>query len=319
MSETPWIVLCPGQGAQAVGMATAWADSSPAAAAVFEDADAILGNSLGAPLRTLCAEGPADRLSRTDVAQPALYVAGVACFRALREQHPDLRMRAAAGLSLGEYTALHLAGTFSFADGLQLVALRGRLMQEAATASAGGMVALTGADDQQADDVCMVVQEDLGGNIVIVPANYNAPGQIVLSGHIVACERAAEIAATMDLRATLLPVAGAFHSPLMQPAADGLSEALAAGSFESLSVPVWSNVTARPHDSTDMELLKRLLVEQLMAPVRWAQSCASMIDHFGQADGGDTMEWHEVAPGSVLRGLMRRIDRNTKVTSHDTP
>ncbi|MCA9295310.1 MAG: ACP S-malonyltransferase, partial [Phycisphaerales bacterium] len=293
--------------------------SSPAAAAVFDEAESILGDRLGAPLRTLCAEGPADRLNQTDVAQPALYVAGVACYRALEAEHPGLTMRAAAGLSLGEYTALHLAGAFSFADGLELVALRGRLMQDAATASAGGMVALIGADDQQADDVCAAVEAAMDDDIVIVPANYNAPGQIVLSGHTTACEKAAEIAATMDLRATVLAVAGAFHSPLMQPAADGLSEALASATFGSLSVPVWSNVTARPHDSTDMELLKRLLVEQLMAPVRWAQSCASMIEHFGRADDGATMEWHEVAPGSVLRGLMRRIDRNTKVMSHDTP
>ncbi|MEM7228319.1 MAG: ACP S-malonyltransferase [Planctomycetota bacterium] len=311
MSDSSWVVVCPGQGAQAIGMGRAWRESHPAARAVFDEADEVLGDRLGAPLSAICADGPADRLNQTDVAQPALYTCGVACFRALAAEHGELSIAAAAGLSLGEYTALHLAGAFSFADGLEIVTERGRLMQEAAVASAGGMVALIGADEDQADEVC----EKARDADVLVPANYNAPGQIVLSGHATACERAAAIASDAGLRATVLTVAGAFHSPLMQPAADQLADELAERSFSPLTVPVWSNVTGERHDPAEMELLKQKLVEQIVAPVRWAQSCSAMAESLGEG----TIAWHEMAPGAVLRGLMRRIDRSTKVTSHDTP
>jgi len=305
------IYLCPGQGAQAVGMGKAWADASAAARSVFDEADAVLGELLGAPLREICFAGPAETLNRTDVSQPALYTCSVASYRGLLErdeQFAQAKIKATAGLSLGEYTAVHLADVFDFVTGLKLVAQRGRLMQQAAEASAGGMVALMGADETQADAIC---REAANGGILVC-ANFNAPGQIVLSGDHDACERAAEIARNQGLRATPLTVAGAFHSPHMQPAADRMAEALAAADFNPPSVPVWSNVTAGPHAADDPELLKRRLVEQIVNPVRWSQTCERLA-------GDDEADYHELAPGSVLRGLMRRVDRKTKVSSHDTP
>ncbi len=301
-------ILCPGQGAQAVGMGKAWVEASPEARGVFDEADAILGDSLGAPLSEICFNGPPDRLNRTDVAQPALYVCSMASYRGVTEQRGPLAVAAAAGLSLGEYTALHIAGVFDFEAGLRLVARRGRLMQDAAEAADSGMVALIGADETQAQRVC----DEAAGGEILVCANFNAPGQIVLSGHTAACERAVTVAAGLDLRATALTVAGAFHSPIMQPAADGMAEALTPISFRTPAVPVWSNVTAEPHDAADTELLKRRLVEQIVRPVQWSESCRALA-------GGDRMEFHALAPGSVLRGLMKRIDRTTKVITHDQP
>jgi [acyl-carrier-protein] S-malonyltransferase len=289
-------------------MGRAWCEASAAARAVFDEADAVLGETLGTPLSALCFGGPAERLNQTDVSQPAIYACSVACWRGLREQEPDAPLLAAAGLSLGEYTALHLAGVFDFATGLRLVATRGRLMQEAAEASAGGMVALIGADEAQADGVCT----EAGAGDVLVCANFNAPGQIVLSGAAAACDRAVDVAASSGLRATRLTVAGAFHSPLMQPAADRMAEALAGADLAPLAVPVWANVTARPHDPENPELLRQRLVEQIVRPVRWSQSCEGLV-------AATTGAYHELAPGSVLRGLMRKIHRDTKVQSHDEP
>jgi [acyl-carrier-protein] S-malonyltransferase len=289
-------------------MGKAWAEASAAAKAVFDEADDVLGDSLGAPLSALCFEGPADQLNRTDAAQPALYVCSVASYRGLAEQGVELPLGAAAGLSLGEYTALHLAGVFNFADGLRLVARRGRLMQESSTAESSGMVALTGADEQQAEAVCAAA----AGDEVLVCANFNAPGQIVLSGHDGACARAVTEAEKLGLRATPLTVAGAFHSPIMQPAADGMGAALAEVDFRPLQAPVWSNVTAKPHGADDAELLKQRLVEQIVSPVRWSETCQGLATD-------STMGFHELAPGSVLRGLMRRTERKVKVTSHDKP
>jgi [acyl-carrier-protein] S-malonyltransferase len=308
MSTTNVAILCPGQGAQTVGMGKAWCDASPAAKQTFDEADQVLGDSLGAPLSSLCFEGPADQLNRTDVAQPALYVCSVASYRAMIEREGQWTLGVAAGLSLGEYTALHLAGVFDFADGLRLVARRGRLMQDASLAATSGMVALVGADEQQARSVCEAASE----GEVLVCANFNAPGQIVLSGHTGACERALTAAQEMGLRATALSVAGAFHSPLMQSAADGMERALQNATFHPPGAPVWANVTAQPHDPQDVELLKQRLVEQIVSPVRWSGICQ------GLASGG-TMEFHELAPGAVLKGLMRRIDRKAKVNSHDQP
>ena len=305
------IYLCPGQGAQTVAMGKAWADASPAARAVFDEADALLSDMLGTPLSQLCFQGPADRLNATDVSQPAIYTCSVACYRGLLEQDHDLAEASiadTAGLSLGEYTALHLAEVFDFATGLQLVATRGQLMQQAAKDSRGGMVALMGTEEAQAEEICEKAAD--GG--VLVCANFNAPGQIVLSGDADACERAAETGKEMGLRATPLTVAGAFHSPHMQPAADRMAETLAEVAFKPPKVPVWSNVTASPHVSDDTEQIKRRLVEQIVSPVRWAQTC-------GQLAGRSEAGYHELAPGTVLRGLMKRTDRKTKVTSHDTP
>lgn len=312
MSERT-VVLCPGQGAQAVGMGRQWAEASAAARAVFEEADAVLGDRLGAPLSRICFEGPAERLDRTDASQPAIYACSVACWAGLHDAaagDPGLvgPVAAFAGLSLGEYTALHLGGAFDFATGLRLVAERGRLMQEAAEASRGGMVALIGADEEAADAVCA----EAAGEEILVPANYNAPGQIVLSGSAGACDRAVAAAGERGLRATRLTVAGAFHSPLMQPAADRMAEVLDAAGIRGPEVPTWSNVTGEAHDPGNVELLRQRLVQQITSPVRWAQGCLLL-------PSGDSIGYHELAPGTVLKGLMRRIDRTRKVTSHDQP
>lgn len=297
-------------------MGRAWYDASAEARAVFDTADRILGDRLGAPLSKLCFEGPAERLNRTDVSQPAIYVASIACWRGMlggdSKGDGESNVTAAAGLSLGEYTALCLAGAFSFEDGLELVALRGRAMQDAAEAQPSGMLALIGADEAQALAVC----DEARGSDVLVAANFNAPGQVVISGSKAALERAAGVAAAKGFRAAALPVAGAFHSPLMAPAAARLRESLAKAPIRDPRYTVVSNVTARPHAAgggrTMAESIRDLLVQQLTSPVRWAESCSWMI---ASCRG----EYHELAPGATLAGLMRRIDRATKVTSHDVP
>lgn len=311
--STPLVILCPGQGAQAVGMGKVFAEKSQDSKAVFDHADRILGGALGASLSTLCFEGPADRLNKTDASQPAIFATSIACYAALKAQwnygNGEAPIAAAAGLSLGEYTALTISGAMTFEDGLKLVALRGRAMQDAAEASQGGMVALIGADENQAQQIC----DKARGSDVLVCANFNAPGQIVLSGSKAACDRAGPIASEMGLRATPLVVAGAFHSPLMQPAAERLAKALSEVQIRAPRCPVYANVTAQPHASDPASIRERL-VEQLTSPVRWSQSCAAIASTLaGKA------EFHELAPGRTLAGLYRRIDKNVKVIAHEEP
>jgi len=310
------IILCPGQGAQAIGMGKLWSETSEAARSIFEQADEVLGDSLGeshcASLSSLCFEGPAEMLNRTDVSQPAIYTASVACFAGWLDGENltknELNMVATAGLSLGEYTALHLAGAFSFADGLKLVALRGKAMQEAAEAADSSMVALIGADEASANAVC----DQARGDDVLVAANFNAPGQVVISGSASACDRAEAVAVEMKLRATRLSVAGAFHSPFMQPAADRLAEALAATQINELGCTVMSNVTAKPHEA-DADSIRQRLVDQLTSPVRWAACCEYLVRN------NDDVQFHELAPGKTLGGMMRRIAKGTKVQGHNEP
>lgn len=320
------ILLCPGQGAQRVGMGKAWFEAAPEAAQTFASADQHLADERfaqtfrGRSLSDICFKGPEEEINRTDVAQPAIFVASAACWQALAARGEDQTMIAAtAGLSLGEYTALYLAGALSFKDALTLVALRGRAMQDAAQASKGSMVALIGADETQAQQVCDETLRSLAPTgDVLVPANYNAPGQIVLSGSADACAKSVEVAAAKGLRATALAVAGAFHSPLMQPAADRLAAALEEVEIKPPRHTVVSNVTALPHgaapddDADIVASIKRRLVEQLTAPVRWSQSCQWIIANLQG-------ELHELAPGKVLAGLMRRIDKSAKVITHDEP
>ena len=299
------IVLCPGQGAQHVGMGKAWAERFPTAAATFAEADRILG----IPLSELCFSGPEQELYRTDNAQPAIYTTSVAAYRVLVEQGHIAQMTALAGLSLGEFTALHLAGAFDFETGLKLVRLRGQAMQEAAKATASGMVALVGTDEGQARLVC---SESVHDNEVLVPANFNCPGQIVLSGSLTSCERAVQRADAMGIKAQALNVAGAFHSPLMKPAADRLRQALDLAAWSTPSVPVMSNVTGILHEINKMDYIKQRLIDQLTGPVRWEQGVIWLISH---------MPGHfvELAPGRVLSGLMKRIDRSIKVENHAEP
>lgn len=323
-------------------MAKAWCEASPEARATFETAGRILAGRLpgGAALSKLCFDGPAEVLNRTDVSQPAIYTASVACWRGLLARWKvasidDAGVMACLGLSLGEYTALHIAGAFTFEAGLELVALRGRAMQDAAEAVPSGMVALIGADEAAAESVCQQARQ---GSEVLVVANLNAPGQVVISGHASACARVCGtegqpgIAAAAGLRATALPVAGAFHSPLMAPAAERLKAALSKTAMSIPAATVVSNVTARPHvafGSSDsgkiVEQIRAKLVEQLGSPVRWAESCLWVASGVwgsgtymaGQAGGG--AEYHELAPGKTLAGLMRRIEKGIKVQTHDTP
>ncbi|MGD9689301.1 MAG: ACP S-malonyltransferase [Phycisphaerales bacterium] len=343
------IILCPGQGAQAVGMGKAWYDASPEARAVFDAADRTLAGKLphGARLSELCFSGPVETLNRTDVSQPAIYTCSVACWRGLLARWragslDEAGIMATLGLSLGEYTALHLAGAFTFEAGLELVALRGKYMQEAAEAASGGsgMVALIGADEAGAEQVCDKARQ---GSEVLVVANLNAPGQVVISGSKSACDRVCAPdgpAAAAGFRATPLPVAGAFHSPLMAPAAERLKAALARTQFEAPRATVVSNVTARPHAGSGggmggaasggqtaqiSEQIRARLVEQLTEPVRWAESCLWIASGVwgsgtyvaGQAGGG--AEYHELAPGKTLAGLMRRIEKGVRVATHDGP
>jgi [acyl-carrier-protein] S-malonyltransferase len=306
----PIIILCPGQGAQHAGMAKAWASLSIEAAKTFRHADEIVGDSLGTPLSNICFEGPDTTINRTDVAQAAIYTASIACLRALIERGTiDLaNLKAVAGLSLGEYTALHLAGVFSFEDGLRLVLQRGRFMQEAAQTSDSSMVALIGADEPQANALCDAARVPGG---VLVPANFNCPGQIVISGDSASCAAAVTNASDMGLRATALSVAGAFHSPLMQTAADRMGDALSRVGFEPPRIPVLSNVTGQPHGA-DTAQIKQLLVQQITGAVRWEHNVRWLI-------ANQTGRYIEPAPGKVLSGLMRRIDKATKVENFAEP
>ncbi len=296
-------ILCPGQGAQAVGMGGDFAAAFDAARAVFDQANAILGFDLA----ELCFNGPEDRLNQTDISQPAIFVTSVASFRAgLGNDPPADAQTIYAGLSLGEYTALHLGGAFNFEQGLRLVAARGRFMQEAAVASPSGMVAVMGADAAKADELCLSAAE----GEVLVPANYNAPGQIVLSGAIGACRRVLDLAGSAGFKAVALKVAGAFHSPLMQPAADRMAAELARVDFSPLKATVYSNVTARPHG--DASSIKQLLVDQIVKPVKWEQTMQTLV---GESDNGASGRFIELAPGRTLAGLVKRINRRLPVES----
>lgn len=279
-------------------MGKALFDNSPAARQTFEQANSIVAFDLA----SICFNGPADRLNQTDISQPAIYVTSIACYRAQVEAgkidpNGDYTF---AGLSLGEYTALHLAGAFSFEDGLKLVAARGRLMQDAATATPSSMVAIIGADEAAVNDLCA---KSADGE-VLVPANFNAPGQIVVSGSKGACERFAEQASTAGFRAVPLAVAGAFHSPIMQPAADAMKAELDRAAIVKPTRPVYSNVTAELH--TDVESIKRLLVDQIVKPVRWEQTMAKV------ANLPDA-KFIELAPGKVLTGLLRKQNRRANI------
>ena len=278
-------------------------DALPAAREVYEQADRVLGFSLSG----ICFGGPEDRLNGTDISQPAIYVTSVASYQAAMSAGVlDAGSIAGfAGLSLGEYTALHLAGVFGFEEGLKLVAARGRFMQEAAVASPSGMVGILGADEAQVQQLC----RDSAQGEVLVPANLNAPGQLVVSGSTGACERVLKAAEAAGLKATALKVAGAFHSPLMQPAADRMAAELERTPFKSPNKVVYSNVTAEPH--TDPASIKRLLVDQIVSPVQWERTMKSLI-----AQEGATFV--ELAPGRTLAGLAKRINRRLPVESVGT-
>jgi [acyl-carrier-protein] S-malonyltransferase len=287
--------LFPGQGAQAVGMGRQLAESVPAARHLYDRAAEILGYDLA----KLCFEGPADELDSTVYSQPALFVTSLAALESLRAETPDvlLSCEAAAGLSLGEYTAMVFAGVMEFEDGLMLVQRRGAAMQEASDATPSGMVSILGLERAQVEALC----DRARGEEILEIANLLCPGNIVVSGTNAACERAAEMAPTMGaMKAVPLAVAGAFHTRIMRPADEKLAEALADVPMKSPRIPVVCNVDARPHN--DPEEIRQLLIQQVLSPVLWEDSMRYLL---GQ--GFD--EFYEVGPGRVLRGLLRRIDR----------
>jgi len=286
--------LFPGQGSQAVGMGKTLADASAAARAVFAEVDAALGDKLS----TVMWEGPVENVTLTENAQPALVAVSLAALRVLEtEAGVDIAREAqfVAGHSVGEYAALAATGSMSLADAVRLVRIRGRAMQQAVPVGVGAMAALLGVDFEQA---AVIAAEAAQGEIVQA-ANDNGGGQVVVSGHKAAVERAVEIAKAKGVRrAMMLPVSGPFHSALMQPAADVMAEALAKVTIKPPSVPLVANVLARP--TNDPAEIVRGLVDQVTGTVRWRESITFMA-------GAGVTTFYEVGSGKVLSGLVKRI------------
>lgn len=287
--------LFPGQGAQTVGMGRELAATLPAAKALYDRAAEILGYDLA----KICFEGPADQLDSTVYSQPALFVTSLAALESLKQKSPEVvaSCQFAAGLSLGEYTALVFAEALDFETGLRLVAKRGAAMQAAADACQSGMVSILGLDRERIAQIC---QSAAQGEVLQI-ANLLCPGNIVVSGTKTACARAEQAATEAGAMKTVpLAVAGAFHTPLMQPAVEQLTAALKDIPLRKPRIPVVSNVDAVPHD--DPEEIRRLLTQQVVSPVRWEDSMRWLL-----SQGVD--QFFEVGPGRVLRGLMKRIER----------
>lgn len=281
-------------------MGAALAQSLPAAQALYDRAREVLGYDLG----KLCFEGPAEELDSTVYSQPALFVTSLAALEQLRKDSPDvvLSCEATAGLSLGEYTSLVFAGAMEFDVGLQLVQERGSAMQDASDATPSGMVSILGLERLQVEALCDQARD---GEVLQI-ANLLCPGNIVISGTNAACLRAAELAPKMGaMKAIPLAVAGAFHTPIMGPAVERLTAALANAPMTRPTIPVISNVDGEPHDDPDE--IRELLIKQIVSPVRWEDSMRYLL---GQ--GFDQL--YEVGPGRVLRGLLKRIDR--KIACH---
>jgi [acyl-carrier-protein] S-malonyltransferase len=294
---TAWFF--PGQGTQQVGMGKELYVSSAAARNVWERADAALGFSL----KNLCFEGPESELTLTQFAQPAIVTTSVAALAAIREALPDLPLPACgAGHSLGEYSALVAAGALGFEDAVRLVHLRGQAMQEAVPAGVGGMAAILGGDAAAVEQLC----RDAAEGEVVSPANFNTPGQIVISGHKSAVARAAALAGERKLKATLLNVSAPFHCSLMAPAAARMKTALAAVTINPLGFPVLANVEAKPN--ADAARVAELLVRQVDSSVLWDQTVVAM------AESGVTRAL-EIGPGKVLANMAKRIDKRIGVLS----
>ena len=289
--------LFPGQGSQAVGMGRDVHAASPAAREVFERAD----EALGFPLSRLCFEGPEAELRRTEIQQPAILATSVALLRALEDEAGGkLRPACVGGHSLGEYTALVASGALGFEEAVRLVALRGRLMQEAVPEGRGSMAAVLGLSAPVVEEVCERAREETGG--VVTPAGYNAPEQTSIAGHREAVERARELALEAGARRCVaLDVSAPFHCPLMAPAAEKLDAELAAASFADPDPPVVANVDARPNRRADR--IRELLRRQVTEPVRFVE----MIRTLRELGVTHVLE---VGPGRVLSGLAGRIDRD---------
>jgi len=281
--------IFPGQGAQFTGMGLDLYENSPLALQLFEQANEILGFTI----TDIMFEGTAEELKQTKVTQPAIFLHSVILSKTLGE---DFKPEMVAGHSLGELSALVANGVLTFEDGLKLVSKRALAMQKACEAQESTMAAVLGLDDAIVEEICASIDG------IVVAANYNCPGQLVISGEISAIDKACELLTEKGARRAIkLPVGGAFHSPLMEPAREELAEAIKNTTFSEPTCPVYQNVVAKA--VTNAEEIKENLIAQLTAPVRWTQCIQAMI-----ADGGT--EFIEVGPGKVLQGLMRKIDRS---------
>ena len=283
----------PGQGAQFVGMGKDLYDNNQEAHDLFEKANEILGFRI----TDLMFEGTEDDLKQTKVTQPAIFLHSVLLAKSLGD---EFKPSMVAGHSLGEFSALVAAGALSFEEGLRLVSKRAHAMQKACEAEPSTMAAVLALPDEKVEELCAEVDG------VVAPANYNCPGQVVISGAVEAVDAACEkMKAAGAKRALRLKVGGAFHSPLMEPARAELAEAIAAAEFNTPVCPVYQNVDAKPH--TDPAEIKENLIKQLTAPVRWTQDVQAMI-----ADGAD--EFIELGPGKVLQGLVSKINKEVAVS-----
>lgn len=290
--------LFSGQGSQYVGMTKDLVETRDHARALFAQAEAILGYSL----YDICVNGPAERLKETRYTQPALFVHEAILVDALRER---IRPVAVAGHSLGEYSAMYAAGVLSFDDALRLVTLRGTLMFEAGTVQPGTMAAIVGLPDETVEKIS---SEWTGG--VVVAANYNAPGQVVISGDADAVRASLDAYKAAGARmVTELPVSGAFHSPLMKPAQETLAKAIHATTFRDAAIDVVCNVDAMVHRKAQQ--LQEALIAQLVSPVRWTQSLETMF-------AAGVREYVELGPGKVLQGLVKRTLKDVTIRGVDT-
>lgn len=288
MSKTA--LLFAGQGAQTVGMGADFAAAIPGAKAWFDRANTALGYDLA----SVCFNGPDAELTKTENAQPGIFLVSWVAFELLKERVPSLRFDATAGLSLGEFTALTAAGAMSFEDGLRVVRQRGKFMQEACDATQGGMAAVIGLDEAPTREAC--------AEAGVVLANLNCPGQLVISGAADRIEKACELAKAKGARKAIpLPVAGAYHSPLMASAQPKLQAELAKAKISSPIVPVIANVNAQPHTTPDQ--ISARLVEQVTSSVRWEESIRYLL-----AQG--FTRFIELGPGTALSGFMKRIDKS---------
>ncbi len=290
--------IFPGQGSQKIGMGKNHFESNESFRNLLSRADEIMGISLS----KIMFEGPSEELTQTKHTQPAIFVHSVALFQTLG-QTPDM----VAGHSLGEFSALAAAGVLDFETAFELVVLRGKLMQEAGTIYPGTMAAIIGMENEVVETICKEATEAI--QKPVVPANYNSPGQVVISGDVDSVKKAADLAKENGCRlAKLLPVSGAFHSPLMQPAYEALKEKLDEISFKPPICPVYSNVTATATSSPDA--IKDNLLQQLVSPVKWTQTIQNMVK-----DGAT--DFVEVGPGNVLQGLVKRTVNDVNIEGYE--
>ncbi len=296
MNEVAYIF--PGQGSQYVGMGKDLYADFPAARELFRSADAILGFSLS----KICFEGPEEELKQTKNTQPAIFLQSLAVWNILKPQNAAMT----AGHSLGEYSALVAAGALAFEEGLRLVRLRGELMQKAGEENPGTMAAVVGLDAKVVGEVCCTAWTEG----IVQAANFNSPGQIVISGSVAGVRTAMELAKQRGAKLVKeLVVSGAFHSPLMQSAKDGLKAALDNTGFRDAKIPVYTNVTAKPVQKADE--IRAMLFEQVINPVRWEETIVNM-------SGDGASSFIEIGPGKVLQGLVKRIVPGASIAGFDT-